>query len=142
MILKFKKLDEDAVMPIVSEGNAGIDLTVNYWVRENEYIEYGFGLAVEIPKGYFGLLFPRSSITKMNLMLKNSVGVIDSSYTGEIKARFKIVKFDDSKSGKIYQVGERAAQLIILPCMEITIEEVTELTETERGDKGFGSTGL
>lgn len=150
MEIKIKKLQEDAVIPsYASAGDAGMDLTaVNAIIAENgEYIEYGTGLSIEIPEGYVGLLFPRSSVSKTTLTLANSVGVIDSGYRGEIKLRFKdseLKKYSDGEwyaSETAYEVGYKVGQLIILPYPKIEFVETEELVETERGEGGFGSTG-
>jgi len=99
-------------------------------------IEYGTGIAVEIPPGHVGLIFPRSSIFHTGLILTNSVGVIDSGYRGEIKAVFKAPGHYD-----IYRIGERIGQLVIVPIPDVEYEEADELSETERGTGGYGSTG-
>lgn len=137
---KIKKLHPNAVIPSYSkEGDAGMDLTVTEVYSNTTFdITYGFGISVEIPKGYVGLVFPRSSIRKMELSLTNSVGVIDSGYRGEIQATFKKTNGLYSLS---YQVGERAAQIMIIPYPQVVFTEVDELSDTERGDGGFGSTG-
>jgi dUTP pyrophosphatase len=101
-------------------------------------ISYGIDLAMEIPKGFVGLVFPRSSIRKYELALSNSVGVIDSGYRGEIQATFKKTNGLDSLS---YKVGDRIAQIMIIPHPDIQFEEADELSDTERGEGGFGSTG-
>lgn len=139
MKVKIKKLHTSAFVPqYAKDGDAGLDLTITTIKDEPFQVTYGFGIAIEIPKGYVGLVFPRSSIKKTDLVLSNSVGVIDSGYRGEIQATFK--KLAGSVSHK-YFVGDRAAQLIIIPYPSIEFEEVTELSETERGTGGFGSTG-
>jgi dUTP pyrophosphatase len=140
MIVKIKKLDSKAVTPTYSKvGDAAMDLTAISLSKVDKdefgYLEYGTGLAIEIPKGYVGLLFPRSSISNSGLILTNSVGVIDSGYRGEIKFRFKHIP-DTS----FYKVGDRIGQLIIMPYPQIEFEEVQELSSTERGEGGFGST--
>lgn len=137
--VKFKKLHPDAVVPsYAKEGDAGLDLTAYRMTPTKAgipYIEYGTGIAMEIPQGYVGLVFPRSSISKLEgFSLKNSVGVIDSGYRGEIMLRF-------SKSHEHYNIGEKIGQLIILPYPQIHLEEVEELSSTDRGVGGFGSTG-
>lgn len=134
--VRFKKLYSDAVTPsYAKDGDAGLDLTATHMTWDENFIEYGTGIAVEIPEGYVGFVFPRSSVSKKeNFYLKNSVGVIDSGYRGEIKLRFNL-------SDDHYQPGEKIGQLIILPYPEIQMEEVEELSSTERGDGGFGSTG-
>ena len=136
LTVRFKKLYEDAVVPSYAKpGDAGLDLTANNMTREENFIEYGTGIAVEIPEGYVGLVFPRSSVSKKeNFYLKNSVGVIDSGYRGEIKLRF-------NQSDSHYQAGEKVGQLLILPYPTIQLEEVEELSSTDRGQGGFGSTG-
>lgn len=142
--VNIKKLNEEALIPTYSKsGDAGLDLTATSISATHEFIEYGTGLAIEIPQGYVGLLFPRSSISKYDLLQCNSVGVIDSNYRGEIKIRFKKTK--DLKSPlfdeKLYNMGDRIGQLIILPYPQIELVEVQELGDTNRGQNGFGSSG-
>lgn len=144
MQVKFKKLHEKATLPVYSSNEAaGMDITcVDYdwdWDETAEIISYKTGIAVEIPKGYAGFIFPRSSIRKVTLSLANSVGVVDSDYRGEIIASFRKTKEDDSF--KRYEVGERCCQLIILPVPRIDPVFVDELSDTVRGEGGFGSTG-
>lgn len=144
MELKFKRLKDSAVLPIRgTKGAAGIDLTcTNITTTLNEanqlMIVYHTDLAVEIPKGYVGLLVPRSSIWKKSLMLTDSLGIIDSDFRGEIVA---IMKATTDTVPAIYKQGERFCQLVILKKPEYTIKEVEELSKTERGEGGFGSTG-
>ncbi len=138
MKVKFKKLSENAVIPVKgSSGAAGFDMVITS-MQEVDYYHtgYGFGLAVEIPRGYVGLVFPRSSVYKHGMLLTNSVGVIDSDYRGEIRAVFLGVS-DEMR----YKVGERACQMVIVKIPEVEMIEVEELSETERGVGGFGSTG-
>ena len=147
MKVKIKKLDERAVVPSYSkQGDAGMDLTAINISKDNVgNITYHTGLAIEIPEGYVGLLFPRSSICKKQQFLTNGVGVIDSSYRGEIMAKFKpvmgsyetILKLFESNE---YEIGDRVVQLLIIPYPQIELEEVGELSDTERGHGGFGST--
>ncbi len=138
MKVKIKKLHEDAVIPSYSKaGDAGMDL---YSVR-SEHDKHGncvhyTGLAMEIPKGYVGLLYPRSSISKTSCSLRNAVGVVDSGYRGEV-----MLKFACSTNLGVYDVGDRVAQLIIMPYPEVEFEEAEELSDTDRGEGGFGSTG-
>ena len=141
VMVKVKKLTPEAVVPSYSKvGDAGMDLTITD-IKENTTfsISYGFGIAMEIPKGYVGLIFPRSSVRNQDLILSNCVGVIDSGYRGELQATFKKTQGLDSLS---YNVGERGAQIIILPYPTIYMTEVPELSNTERGTGGFGSTGI
>ena len=135
--VRFKKLRPDAVTPTYAkDGDAGLDLTAISKTNADTFIQYGTGIAIEIPKGYVGLIFPRSSVSKLeNFYLKNSVGVIDSGYRGELMLRF-------NKSFSFYEVGDKIGQLIIIPYPTIYLEEVDELSSTDRGEGGFGSTGV
>jgi dUTP pyrophosphatase len=139
MKVRIKRLNSNAVIPKYAKaGDAAIDLTITSVVDEPFQVTYGFGWALEIPEGYVGLVFPRSSVKNTELVLSNSVGVIDSGYRGEIMAVFK--KLAGSVSKKYY-IGDRAAQLIIVPYPQIEFQITDELSETERGAGGFGSTG-
>ena len=149
-----------ATLQYAKNGDAGIDLTAtskNY--DEHGNIVYGTNRAFEIPHAYVGLLFPRSSNSKTNLVLSNSVGVIDSGYRGEVMFKFKTTirtvtnLFDVARDrnyenlnvfngfGNSYEIGDRIGQLIILPYPTIEFEESDELSETERGSGSYGSTG-
>lgn len=142
MKIRFVKTHPDAVIPsYAKEGDNGLDLTAVSVEDKNEHYEVKFGIAVEIPEHHIGIIMPRSGITNMNLMMKNGVGNIDSNYRGELVARFKKVKFEDGTQDKLYQVGQRCAQFLILPCPRLEPEEVLFLTDTIRGADGFGSTG-
>ena len=144
MELKFKRLKDSAVLPIRgTKGAAGIDLTcTDITTTLNEanqlMLVYHTDLAVEIPEGYVGLLIPRSSIWKKSLWLTDNVGVIDSDYRGEIMA---IMKATTDAVPAIYKKGERFCQLVIVPISDYTIVEASELTHTNRGENGYGSTG-
>ena len=137
--IKIKKLHKDAVIPSYSkDGDAGMDLTATEIINEtHNIITYGTGLAFEIPKGYVGLVFPRSSIRKYELQLSNSVGVIDSGYRGEVQATFNKTHYKLEN----YKVGDRVAQIMILPYPKIELVETNELSNSDRGSGGFGSTG-
>ncbi len=136
--VKFKKLDDRGVIPnYAKKGDAGIDLIATTTMGNGYYIEYGTDLAIEIPEGYVGYIFPRSSISNTDHYLRNSVGVIDSGYRGEIKVRMSI----PSLGAKNYINGDKIAQLIIMKLPWVDIEEVDELSDTDRGEGGFGSTG-
>lgn len=154
MEVKVKKLHPDAVIPSYAKpGDAGMDLVaVSRYIDEHGNLVYGTGLAFEIPEGYVGLVFPRSSISKVDLQLTNSVGVIDSGYRGEVTAKFRPSNIHfENKYGigvtftpndvSMYSEGDRIAQMIIIPYPQIEFEEVEELSETERGAGGYGSTG-
>jgi dUTP pyrophosphatase len=140
MILNIKKLHDNAVIPSYAKpGDAGLDLVATEVIEQSMHmIKYGTGIAVEIPEGYVGLLFPRSSVSKTNLSLANSVGVIDSGYRGQIMCVFNKVNNPMLDS---YKVGDKIAQLVLVAAPQFTINEVTELSNTERGEGGFGSTG-
>jgi dUTP pyrophosphatase len=139
MIVRFKKLSKKAVTPQYAKlGDAGMDMVATSLVKGEVYYEYGTDIAVEIPEGHVGLLFPRSSISKTKQILANHVGVVDSGYRGEIKFRFKKLAWDN---GETYNIGDKIGQLIIMPYPTIELEEVSELNETQRGDSGFGSSG-
>ena len=142
MDVKIKKLVEGAIIPKYAKiGDAGMDLTAtSKWYDDDNNVCYGTGIAMEIPKGYVGLVFPRSSNAKQDLILSNSVGVIDSGYRGEITFKFKLV--EDRHLAKDYNVGDRIGQIIIMPYPIIEFVEVEELTKTERGDGGYGSSGI
>lgn len=148
MQVKIKKLHKDAVVPKYAKpGDAGLDLTATTQDYEPETgcLVYGTGLSFEIPQGYVGLLFPRSSLSKYDLLLSNHVGVIDSSFRGEICFKFKnLGGFIDQEGyyeNKEYNVGDRIGQLLIIPYPQIELVEVDNLSETERGTGGYGSSG-
>lgn len=142
MIVKIKKLAENAVIPsYATEGAAGMDLTATSKSYDNENnVVYGVGLAFEIPKGYVGLLFPRSSNAKKDLLLSNSVGCLDSDYRGEVSFKFKRIKKWFKKS-KEYEVGDRIGQIVIVKIPTIGFVESEELSKTERDCGSYGSTG-
>jgi dUTP pyrophosphatase len=135
-----KKLHKDAVVPKYAKpGDAGLDLTATSIISSTTFeVTYGTGLALEIPTDHVGLIFPRSSVRNYELMLSNCVGVIDSGYRGEIQFTFNKTNGLDSLK---YKVGDRIGQLVILPYPQVTLIEEQELSETERGEKGFGSSG-
>lgn len=136
MKVKFKKLHWNATLPSYAKpGDAGLDMTpVSVKFIDNRFIRCLFGLSVEIPDGHVGLIFPRSSIWKTDGRLSNAVGVIDSGYRGEIQAIFDM-------SGKLfYPDGVPVCQMIIMPIPTIEPEWADELSDTERGEGGFGHT--
>ena len=152
MKVNVKKLDSNAVLPTYARhGDAGMDLTAtSKSYDEHGNVVYGTSLAFEIPTGYVGLLFPRSSNTKKDLILGNSVGVIDSGYRGEVVFKFKAIDTQYLQDGKLtflkrdfmkeYNVGDRIGQIIIMPYPQIEFNLVDELSTTDRGVGGFGST--
>jgi len=144
--VKIKKLSENAVIPSYAHaGDGGMDLTATS-VKADEYgnYEYGTGLAITIPEGHIGLIFPRSSIYKVTQTFSNAVAVIDFGFTGEIKIKTKPtmkLPINTEKAKYMYEVGERIGQLIIMPFPKVEFEEVKELSDTDRGEGGFGSSG-
>ena len=145
MKVNVKKLDSNAVLPTYAKhGDAGMDLTAtSKRYDESGNVCYGTQLAFEIPTGYVGLLFPRSSNTKKDLILGNSVGVIDSGYRGEVVFKFRPVmppERDIEFGPREYEIGDRIGQIIIMPYPQIEFNLVDELSTTDRGVGGFGST--
>lgn len=143
MTLKIKRLREDAVLPErKTEGSVGYDLCAciaqDFTIDPGQLVILPTGLGAEIPQGCAGMIFTRSGLgVKHGVAVSNGVGVIDSDYRGEIHVGLR-------NSGAVaYTVrpGERIAQLIIMPVCLPRVEEVEELTSTERGAAGFGSTG-
>ena len=135
-----KRLNEYVELPTRgSKWSAGLDLYCPFdvVVPADSQKKIPLGIAVQIPDFHVGLLVPRSSMHKTPLRMANSMGVIDSDYTGEICAVY------DNVSCKNYTIkrGERIAQLIITPYLNVDIEEAQTLSETERGAGGYGSTG-
>lgn len=142
--VKIKKLSENAVIPkYANPGDAGVDLvatSVDFKLENGiPFVEYGTGLSIELPEGYVADIRPRSSITsKTTMIIPNSPGTIDSSYRGEIKIRMKSILLSGALK---YNVGDRVAQLVILPAPKVNFIEESELSDTERGECGFGSSG-
>ena len=144
--IKFKKLYESAQAPQrAHESDAGWDLHAHSidWDNYGNMV-INTGIAVAIPEGYAGFLYPRSSISKFDHYLTNSVGVIDSGYRGEIMAKFKPSSWfniDDKEYGSYYQKGDKCLQLVIKEIPNVQWHQVFELPIADRGDKGYGSTG-
>lgn len=144
MEIKFKKLDPRAVAPVRAHNtDAGFDLTATRITTEiNEcgqlILVYHTDLAFEIPEGYFGMLVSRSSVFKKSLMLTNCIGTIDSGYRGEVMGKFRNTT---DVIPAVYKEGERFAQLLILPVPDVQMVQSDTLTESERGENGYGSTG-
>lgn len=149
--IKYKKLVPQAKAPYRKyETDGGFDLTAVSKFECEKYVEYGIGLAMEIPVGMIGLIFPRSSVTEEDLMLKNAVGVIDSWFRGEVRCRFYGTKVNTYTAGtekmfdyggNAYEIGERVAQIIIIPIPPVEFVESDELSETARGSGSYGHTG-
>ena len=140
MKIRVKKLSADAVIPSKAHASdAGFDMTcTRFEVTNGELFTYHTDIAVEIPDGNVGLLFPRSSIYKQDLLLTNSVGVVDSGYRGEVMFKFKPIAYEVKQH---YQVGDRIGQLIIIPYPDVEFVEAEELSDSERGEGGYGSSG-
>jgi dUTP pyrophosphatase len=137
--VKFKKVHPQAVIPTYAKcGDAAMDLHAAEVMKDKwgNYV-YLTGVALEIPPGFVGLLFPRSSVSKTCLSLANSVGVVDSGYRGEIMFKYR----NTGEPNDLYRSGDRIGQLMILPYPTVELIEVDELSTTERGKGGFGSTG-
>jgi dUTP pyrophosphatase len=142
-IINIKRLRDNAILP--SRGSeyaagwdlyAAIDQPITIAPHSTEKI--GTGFAFELPPFTFGAIFPRSGLaTKQGLRPANCVGVCDSDYRGE----YIVAVHNDSNHTRVVEPGERIAQLILMPYLSMQFKEVDELTETERGDGGFGSTG-
>lgn len=143
MEVKIKKLSERATTPVyASAGSAGADLTsaeeTDITINPGETVFIGTQIAVEIPKGYVGLVYARSGLAcKRGLAPANKVGVIDSDYRGEIK----VALHNHGKNAEIVKKGERIAQIVIAPCVFAEFKETEDLASSERGEGGFGSTG-
>ena len=139
MRVRVKKTHENAVIPTYAHfGDACVDLVaVRKWIDEYGNYCYGTGLAMEIPSSHVGYIFPRSSISKTGMALRNAVGVIDSGYRGEL-----IVKFGyTGENQPEYKVGDRVAQFMIAPVLSINFLEVVNLPDSDRSTGGFGSSG-
>lgn len=141
MAIAFKKLHPNAVLPTrATPGDAGLDITATEIKAHNEmYIEYGTGLAVELPPNHVGLLVPRSSVSNKHLSLANSIGILDEGYRGEITFRFR-ERFGANLENS-YKPGDRIGQLVIVP---VNLENAVwkdELSRTVRNLKGYGSSG-
>jgi dUTP pyrophosphatase len=138
MKVSIKMLYPDAIPPKYAHpGDACADV-YSFSISTDEYnnTTIGLGFAIEIPKGYVGLLFPRSSISKTGHSFRNSVGVIDSGYRGEL-----MIKLSSDFDKNSYKINERVGQLMILPYPQIEFKQVDQLSDTARGSGGFGSTG-
>lgn len=139
MKIRIKKLVPEAVVPKKAHADdAGFDLVATSVGFDGGCWVCHTGLAFEIPEGYMGLVFPRSSIVKKDMSMANAVGVIDSNFRGEVTGRFRLAGMLEFPK---YAVGERFAQMIIMPYPEVEFVESEELSETDRGTGGYGSTG-
>lgn len=143
MIVKFKKLSSKAVCPTYgTQFSAGADLYAlcdeDVVIPSGETVLIHTGIALEIPEGFVGLIYARSGLaSKKGLAPANKVGVIDADYRGELM----VALFNQSKEERTVSTGERIAQLVIAPFLKAEFEEAEDLTDTVRGEGGFGSTG-
>ena len=143
MKVNIKRLNEDAKIPTRgSSESAGYDLyaCINspVTIAAHSTVKIGTGLAMELPEGYFGAIFARSGLaTKQGLRPANCCGIIDSDYRGE----YIVALHNDTDVPQIVNPHERIAQLVVMPYLPVDFTVVDELSDTERGDGGFGSTG-
>lgn len=143
-IVNVKKLNSNAIIPTKgSDKAAGMDLyactSSPIIIAPHQTVKVGTGLAMELPDGYFGAIFARSGLaTKQGLRPSNCVGVIDEDYRGE----FIVALHNDTDEPQMINPMERIAQLVLVPYLSFSFNEVDELNETKRGEGGFGSTGL
>ena len=140
MKVRFKKLYPNAVAPTrAHETDAGFDMTAIAYEIDDRLgiITYHTGIALEIPEGHAGFLFPRSSVYKQQLQLSNCVGIIDSGYRNEVMLKYRV----EPEMTRFYAPGDRVGQLVIMPYPSIEFEEAEELSDSDRGEGGFGSTG-
>lgn len=156
--VKIKKVHVDAIIPKQGhETDAGYDLVAiddgkpytSDKTSELLFVEYDTGIQLELPENYHAEIYPRSSVSKTHLLLANSIGLIDNSYRGNIKLRFRILPIkshsnwwkEKQNDGEVYKKGDKIGQLVIRKTDYINFEEVDLLSDTERGSSGFGSTG-
>ena len=140
--IKFKKLHANAKLPVKGSADAAC-FDVYATSATAEYggkVTYGLGFATEIPKGYMGVMIPRSNLTKHKWVMNNSTGIIDSDYRGEWM--LKLNSIGGIFEPLPYMVGDRVAQIYFIPVINTTFDEVDEIESSERGDGGFGSTGV
>ena len=156
MEIKIKKLDERAIMPSKAfPTDAGFDLkAISMEYDEYGNIVYGFGWAFDIPEGYVGLLFPRSSCSKFDLSMPNCIGVIDAGFHGEVKAKFRPTSTQPVRGAKtetievyhcnsavIFKIGDKVAQMIVVEIPKVEYVVADELPKSLRGEGGWGHTG-
>lgn len=142
-MINVKKLRDDAIIPTQgSKYAAGYDLyaaiDTPITIKSEETVKIGTGLAFELPEGFFAGIFARSGLaTKQGLRPANCVGVVDCDYRGEVI----VAIHNDSNRNTVIAPGDRIAQMILLPYQSMEFTEVSDLSETGRGDGGFGSSG-
>lgn len=145
LIVKIKKLSEAASIPTYAHDgeDACFDIkSVSHTCDAEGNIVYSTGLVFEIPKGYVGLIFPRSSISGRGLMLSNTVGVIDSGFRDEVKVKMKpTMDYNKVIYPKLYETGEKCCQMMIIPIPHVVFEETCNLASSQRGTSGWGDSG-
>lgn len=142
--IKIKKLNPSAVIPTKAhDADAGFDLTaISRTTDDHGNWVYDTGIAMSIPEGHVGLLFMRSSVAKKSQILTNAVGVVDSGYLGPITLKMKpIIQDIKYTQARPYEVGERIAQIIILPIPKVEFDITDDLGSSERGTGNYGSSG-
>lgn len=138
--IKFRKLKENVNMPVKgSEHAACFDVYANSLSYSGQKVIVGLGFQTEIPKGYRGVIVPRSNLTKHYWLMNNSIGIIDSDYRGEWMCIFTPI---GNYSQFPYSVGERVAQIYFEKVEDVEFVDANELESSERGTGGFGSSGL
>jgi dUTP pyrophosphatase len=144
--VKFKKLNADAKLPVKGSLEAACyDVYAHSITETNGKVKVGLGFKTEIPKGYKGIIVPRSNLTKHYWVLNHSFGVVDSDYRGEWMAIFTSIygaPFLNEYQPFPYKIGERVAQIYFEKVVDVEFEEVEDLISSERGEGGFGSTGV
>jgi dUTP pyrophosphatase len=153
--MKLVKKHPDAVLPVRAHSyDAGIDCVAvsrefidrngnpTEFINQAKQVKYGLGFAAEVPEGFVLLLFPRSSVCKTDLVLSNSVGVIDSGYQGEISAVYNIKDTINIDVNRIYDIGDRCCQLVLVPIATPSVYWGEFEEESTRGTGGYGSTGV
>ena len=140
MKLKIKKLADVETPAYAHEGDAGMDLRAaeQYAIKPGDSAKVKTGIAVQIPDGCVGLVFPRSGLGSKGLTMRNAVGVVDSGYRGEVMAAL----WNTTRADWVIYPGDRIAQLVIVPFARCEIEEAESLDDTDRGEGGYGSTGV
>ena len=133
------RLIDGGKLPVrMTPGSCALDCWARAYdpIPEFRQIRYWLGFAVEVPEGFAALLMPRSSICKTSMRMSNGIGLIDRDFRGEVSAVFDVV----GDGNLLYGVGERVAQMIIVPAPLFQLEQVDELSDTDRGNGGYGST--
>lgn len=136
--VKIKATHKDFKLPVkATEGDSCYDVVAVAMTITENYVEYDLGFATEFSKEWEGVARPRSSISNYDLVLTNSPGTLDSCYRGSWKARFKQIK----ENGRIYEIGDKVVQITFQRVPEVNFILTDDLSDTQRGSGGFGSTG-